>query len=828
MKIAIFDGIQETHLSLSLERALCSLGHEVLNTQKINHGFLFEKNSEKLELIEGVLQQIIDFRADWILVFRPASLPIHLLKRIKDSGIRLAVWLSDDPVLYDLIYGPVLSAYDLVLHCGNEKVLDFYETEFGRPTGVNFPFWTDSVAFPYVFGSREAYWNIMFLGNVHDQVRRNRYFELAEFKEDIKHFGNSGTDFLGISGGFLDTDDEVVAAASHSKAAMSIPQYFKDHKGMVTWFPGLDKLGSFEYPSRIIQYMAMGLPVFNVTAGAPNFEAFPEMMVFDSVRKAVNESKDLLANDAQLKELSLATHARFEHSFSALCRARFLIELFNDNSWEDLNSKQRANLFTEYGSGVSSIDIPNLEDGLNNETSDEDAKSIVVPGIEKQSPEARSGQLGESRWLVFGLGWTDNHSAVNTAVRALRGQAANVVELNPASCKNSLQKRGDQLGYSIDVTKLNVKFSPDDVLLVCGIDAVLTEQGKSILEDAGVHTIFFDPKPSNDLKRIGLLVNRFGFVYSPNSSTVALYSAAGVKNIGYYCSLLEDEYLSFVPGPSDENRMLRVRRSKGQEEFFARCFEYDLSLEPIEYKALEQETREGLAQELRTKVTFLTLAGKKGFPILPPWFGLALAQSECLVTQRVGSDLFPAELRGSLIEVQNYGEIESKVNLLIEDKARMQALSDNRKKFLKENCSASSLLLRALDILSTETPHEQQIDPLDSKARSVSHGSGISLPEPSNPGSSWDAFEVSVDSTFSTGSQEVGVECEGKLVGTFLVKPGKPTRIALRWKKPSDREKFHLKFRDSVCDNEQLSVRHTDVKHTFVSFADSPSVWVLP
>ena len=138
MRFGIYDGIVETHVASSLARAMRAAGHEVYNTGKIGHGFKFASSKQELHKLGAHLDRLLEWEPDVIFVFRPASLPYNLLRRAKSTGAKLVVWLSDDPVLWDLTYGPVLDEYDLVLHCGTERVLRFYEEQFGRPTGSTF------------------------------------------------------------------------------------------------------------------------------------------------------------------------------------------------------------------------------------------------------------------------------------------------------------------------------------------------------------------------------------------------------------------------------------------------------------------------------------------------------------------------------------------------------------------------------------------------------------------------------------------------------------------------------------------------------------------
>ena len=114
-----------------------------------------------------------------MLCLRAFALRPRLVERIRAAGVTTLVWFADDPVLYKVGYRHVVESYDVVLHCGPAAVLDFYERRHGA-TGVNFPFWTDTTAFPYAHEPAAADVDAIFLGSTVGQVRARRYGLLAE------------------------------------------------------------------------------------------------------------------------------------------------------------------------------------------------------------------------------------------------------------------------------------------------------------------------------------------------------------------------------------------------------------------------------------------------------------------------------------------------------------------------------------------------------------------------------------------------------------------------------------------------------------------------
>ncbi|MCI7551501.1 MAG: glycosyltransferase [Arcanobacterium sp.] len=362
MRIAFFDGILESHVASSLQRSFERLGHSVLNTGKFGSGFEFRVERRFAAELRQIIETIEDFRPDWIIVFRPGSAPHQVLRALRGTGAHLATWFSDDPVLFNLSYGPVVDEYDIVMHCGRSPVLRFYESVFGRPTGVNIPFWTDHTAFPFVYGTNQPETTAMFLGNVHDRVRRARYFDLAKMTNSVRVHGAVATDYFNLSGGYLDTDEEVVDAGSRARIALNIPQFFKNHRGLSTWFPGLDELGFFEYPSRVIQYAAMGLPIVSIIPGFKQSRSFPEIIFSDSIADA-DAVISRLVRDEALDELSHATRERFDSSFSADSRALAMIDLFTRDSWSTLDADEREIWFTQFdGRSVASLSSADMTD----------------------------------------------------------------------------------------------------------------------------------------------------------------------------------------------------------------------------------------------------------------------------------------------------------------------------------------------------------------------------------------------------------------------------------------------------------------------------------
>lgn len=349
MKIVLFDDILERHVRRSLARALRDRGHEVYETQPIWRGHRFPTAKEDLAPINLALDQVLALAPDLILNFRAATMTPQMLERIKFSGARSAVWLPDDPVLYQVCYHAIVEHYDIVLNCGPAKVLDFYQ-ERHSCKGVNFPFWTDNTEFPRCYsGADGSEYDVVFLGNLKGGVRRNRYGLVAGVPGSVRIYGRVENDPQGLCHGYLDDQSETASKLGAARLALNIPQFFKDYAGLPYDFPDLAGLGQFEFPSRVIQYAAIGLPIVSYGRVEPP-ETFPEMLVAKDQEGLREVCSAALADPERLEALATATHRRFKAAFTAERRAQLLEYLIEDGqSVSRMLGADRARLFAQFG-----------------------------------------------------------------------------------------------------------------------------------------------------------------------------------------------------------------------------------------------------------------------------------------------------------------------------------------------------------------------------------------------------------------------------------------------------------------------------------------------
>ena len=675
MRVVIFDGILETHVASSLERAFKLRGHEVLNTGKFGHGFQFADEPKLLKKIDNQIDEVIAFNADLVFVFRPATLPLPFLEKLKRSGAKTMAWLSDDPVLWKLSYGPVIGHYDYILHCGSSEVLDFYQKQHLRPTGVNFPFWTDNEAFPYVYGAEELESDVLFLGNVHDQVRRNRYYDLGALDLDLRIHGNAGQDYFGIWGGYLDSDREVIDAGARSRLAINIPQFFKDHKDLPTWFDGLDKLGSFQYPSRVIQYAAMGLPIVSVQKDQLEAATLPEMRCISSMSEAHQTISELL--DQNLNELSLKTHARFLTSFSAKSRVLAIESLLKDDSWLSLNLRERTDWFAEFDGSDADFDAINTNVDLksNDEANAIQVRENLTIKILDESDLSGVWQnhlsnlpvINEKRnILVIGTGWTAETSQLLTIVRALRRLGNDVVNGNPFTISKYI-KKDPLVDYSgiiqIDSLISGLKQKIDCVIFVGG-DYIPSPESFHFANEKNITLINLGNQANAYSPKVARLVSLMHHSTFLNMNVIDQLELNGVQSIEYLPELFDASYVealietkhvfSGVTVVADKSLHIAKNRSLVMEF-------RELEQQEFVYADNRKVSIRELANALRSSLIFvLPDTGKPG-PLPHALLGHALISGGLVVLPRAHATTLNVELGTQCVAIAKPGEFAMKM-----------------------------------------------------------------------------------------------------------------------------------------------------------------------
>ena len=156
----------------------------------------------------------------------------------------------------------------------------------------------------------------IFLGNTAGGVRARRYGLLAGLPVGVRIHGQVDDDPAGIAGPFLREHADVVTALTRARLGISLAQRFAAYRGDEHDFPELAALGSFEFPSRAVQYAATGLPVVVMDPSGVS-DALPETVVARDRDELASSLKRLLADPDGLVDLGRRTRERFDRRLQA-------------------------------------------------------------------------------------------------------------------------------------------------------------------------------------------------------------------------------------------------------------------------------------------------------------------------------------------------------------------------------------------------------------------------------------------------------------------------------------------------------------------------------
>ncbi|MEG4529163.1 polysaccharide pyruvyl transferase family protein [Microcoleus sp. D2_18a_D3] len=553
MKIILFDAILETHACESLAQALTKRGHSVHWTGKIWKGHEFPKQENDISSIWEQVNHSIDLNPDIIFNFRASTLLPEMLIKLKEKGIHTIVWLPDDPVLYHICYRHVVDFYDTILHCGDVNILNFYEQNHGR-SGFNFPFWTDQSHFPFSYNPENADYDVVFLGNCIGKVRQERYRFISNLPFSTKIFGKVSEDPFNLCGGFIEATKEVSRCLGGGLIGLNIPQYFKDYHSTDYDFPELANLGHFQYPSRIIQYAACGVPIISLQSGEPP-GTFPELITASNISILTKKIRSLINNIESLRQLSCQVNQRFIQSFSAESRAIFLEKIII-NKYLNLDNTAKAELF----SYVTEQNAKKYQESNRNRNSleilsnKEKDTQMNLPTIEIQRENLQKLNLESPRKfkiLYFGHFANGDTDIVACLLRSLRNLGHTVLHINPwARHSHILRNRPKTIsGYGavfIDLPSIEVflnNFQPE-VIICCAGGLCFEEADSQELKSRGILLIALtlsDPDIQSSM------INYVSyFDYHTTNSELALnrYNEAGINNTFLFPFGIDRSYIN--------------------------------------------------------------------------------------------------------------------------------------------------------------------------------------------------------------------------------------------------------------------------------------------
>jgi len=344
MKLYLFDQILETHVVDALSSALLAEGHSVTLSGPVWQGHRFPERPEDISMIHEKIDEMLAEQPDAMFNFRASSLlPEHIL-RIRKAGVRTIVWFPDDPVLYNLVYGKIIDLYDIPLHCGDQRVLNFYHYH-GHTTGINFPFWLDPAVFNYVYDPSAATGNVVFFGNMHGPIRQGRYDIVCSSHTDVSIYGKVASDPRGRVKGIINGPAETVKVLGTYRIGINIAQEFSSYANTQYDYPGLAMLGAFFLPSRVLQYASTGLPVVTVQTMRQDDAHCPPGFHARDAESAGLLIKRLLEHPDYLVKISKAARRIVEQRFSGRQRVKLLEYLLTGQSIADFTMHEREMMY---------------------------------------------------------------------------------------------------------------------------------------------------------------------------------------------------------------------------------------------------------------------------------------------------------------------------------------------------------------------------------------------------------------------------------------------------------------------------------------------------
>jgi polysaccharide pyruvyl transferase CsaB len=691
MHFVLFDEIQEKHTVRSLERALSARGHEVTTTGPVWKGHFLPKTNHEMAPIRKRVHEICKLGPDVLFNFRPSSLLPDMVKELKTAGVHTVAWLADDPVLYQVCYRHVVEAYNTVLDCGGENILSFYQKRHGT-TGFNFPFWTDDSEFRYTYNPTRAEFDLVFLGNCDGNVRAKRYELLSSLPFEVRIYGKVKNDLYHLRAGYLETTKQISDVLGRAHCAINIPQNFGDYMGTEYDFPELADLGHFELPSRVIQYAAIGLPIISLQGEGPP-RIFPELITCSNREGLISRLEALLKDEAQLRSLSAAVHARFRRSFSAEARAAFLENIIESpQNYMNLGISERAVCFaTVLG------EQPQRAVFSENATRKPKSKSSSIdierlPTIEEQRENLRSTVFkAPHRWriLEFGTEINGDTDIVACLRRALINLGHTVLHIDVRRHKDILLNTPEKVsGFGpvfIDLRRIRHlvdRFQPQIMICLAG-GLCFSREDSQELKSRGIlllGTTLSDPDVQESI--IGH-VELFDFHTTNSNLALEKYQEAGIGNTILFPFGIDYGYVTTEVPPAPElqadviclgHAVDRPERQKMMErlarEFKVRAYGLGWRLpgaERVTGQRVIQASREG-----RIHVNFAnTLAGHTNVKV-----GVfeSIGNGAVVCTQRFPEMEKYFEYGKEIIGFESEHELRAQIRELLADESRYESI----------------------------------------------------------------------------------------------------------------------------------------------------------
>lgn len=601
MHFVLFDEVLETHVVRSLASALRRRGHQVTTTGPIWQGHEFPHEEADVSRIGRALQECLADNPDVLFNFRAATLTASMLEQAQRSGLQTMVWLPDDPVLYQICYGKIVDSYDHVLHCGGEEILDFYEARHGR-SGVNFPFWTGLEEWPEVTRTPPRRHDLAFLGNCEGTVRSGRYGFVSSLPFRTQVFGRCSDDPFGISGGYLEGEAAVAMALADASAGLNVPQFFDTYQGSKYDFDELRELGTFQFPSRVIQYACLGLPIVSLQPGGHE-ETFPELVIGRDRRELIEAASQLLHDPGELQRVASATHDRFLRSFSADARAALLEDLASDpQRWAALSVAERSTAFASVHGDHQETRV-RYTPPVHKELRDGQSSHELLPSIDEQRERLAVERIESPRkWKILLLGASDHSlSEVNRVRRALELLGHRVLHLdllrNPDLSVPMVDASGGDLRTVLSLAAIEPTIDALDpaIIISVGTEAAFTAADADALGARNIVTVGLFLDPADGAGVVSAVAPRFQFVGARSAALVNSCRDAGALHSSVFLPAADRRLLCtplIAPADSGPDLLMldRVRLPDQLEAQLSEHFDFGA---PVLGEAVEFTTSDG-------------------------------------------------------------------------------------------------------------------------------------------------------------------------------------------------------------------------------------------
>lgn len=328
----IYGSILEAHVCESLEAALRRRGQELIRVSRLEGTIRATCSPEELAAVDRrVMAAVEQNPVDVVFNFRPAELGPETLRKLRAAGVTTIVWFPDDPLLYETNTRSIADEYDITLHTGDERILDLYESNSRADHDVrrySFPFWSDRTFYPHVYDPDSAEFDLGYLGNCNSPRKMGRYALMASLPFSTVVYGalGPGGDYASIHGGLIQDWSTIPEHLAKLKIAVNTPQRFTGIEHDPLYWPGVERFGEFQFPSRIAQYAACGVPIISKSALAT---PVPSVLTVASRADLIDCAADLLSDTEKLLAQSRLVSADFDAYLSADSRAELLLQLLD-------------------------------------------------------------------------------------------------------------------------------------------------------------------------------------------------------------------------------------------------------------------------------------------------------------------------------------------------------------------------------------------------------------------------------------------------------------------------------------------------------------------